>query len=322
LLTYLFAVLAACANAASSVLQRKANRRISRKQNLSLRLIWSLLHEPVWFGGMLAVCAGFLLQAAALGSGQLAVVEPILVIELPFTLLLASWVFGSRLHWREWGAIAAMTASLAGFLYCLSPSAGRPQNVPWYAWVTGVGINLAFAGVMTACGRSSGRAGRDATVQPDGRPGGPGVSRNNAPQAALLGVAAGSTFGLTAALMKGMTRTFAMGIGTLLTSWELYAMIASGVLAMFLLQSAMNAGRLIAAQPGLTLSDPLVSVLWGVMVFHERVRGGWYIPAAAACAVALAAAVLVLARSPLLAEGSKRQRAPRQAGPAPAPSSR
>jgi drug/metabolite transporter (DMT)-like permease len=77
-------------------------------------------------------------------------------------------------------------------------------------------------------------------------------------------------------------------------------MIAAGILGMFLLQSAMNAGRLIAAQPGITLSDPVVSVLWGVLVFGEQVRGGWYLAAAAACAAVLSAAVLLLARSPLL----------------------
>ena len=55
MLTYLFAVLAACANAVSSVLQRKANAQVPQKENLSLRLIWSLVHEPVWFGGVLAV---------------------------------------------------------------------------------------------------------------------------------------------------------------------------------------------------------------------------------------------------------------------------
>lgn len=61
-----------------------------QKQNLSLRLIWSLFREPVWFGGILALIAGFLLQATALSGGELAVVEPVLVLELPATLILAS----------------------------------------------------------------------------------------------------------------------------------------------------------------------------------------------------------------------------------------
>ena len=59
----------------------------------------------------------------------------------------------------------------------------------------------------------------------------------------------------------------------------------------------MNAGRLLAAQPGLTLSDPIVSVLWGVLVFGERVRTGWSDVLAAVSALVLAAAVLVLIRS-------------------------
>jgi hypothetical protein len=73
---------------------------------------------------------------------------------------------------------------------------------------------------------------------------------------------------------------------------------------MFLVQSALNAGGLIAAQPGLTLADPVISVLWGVFAFHENVRGGWYIAPEVAAAALLAAAVVTLARSPLLADAA------------------
>ncbi len=76
MLTYILAVLAACANAVSSVLQRKANREAPQQQNLSPKLIWSLAHEPAWFGGVVAIAVGFLLQASALGNGKLSVVEP------------------------------------------------------------------------------------------------------------------------------------------------------------------------------------------------------------------------------------------------------
>ena len=288
MLKYLLAVLAACANATSSVLQRKANREVPRKQNLSPRLIWSLAHQPTWFGGVLAITAGFLLQAAALGHGQLSVVEPLLVLELPATLILASWVFRSRLGGREWACVAAMAAALASILYTLSPSAGQTSGVRWYTWLIAIGANLAVVGTLVAFGRR-GPAGRGRTKK-----------AGSARQAGLLGVAAGAAFGLTAALMKAMTGTFAGGIVALLTHWELYGMIATGVLGMFLLQSAMNAGRLLAAQPGLTLSDPIVSVLWGVLVFGERVRTGWSDVLAAVSALVLAAAVLVLIRSPLL----------------------
>jgi drug/metabolite transporter (DMT)-like permease len=299
-MTYLLAVLAACANAVSSVLQRKAGRQVPQKQNLSLRLIGSLLHQPAWFGGILAVIAGFLLQATALGHGELAVVEPILVLELPFTLLLATRVFHARLHRREWGAAGAMSAGLAGLLYSLSPSGGHSQGIRWYEWVIGIGVNLAFVAAMTAWGRH-GPAGR-----------GPRGRQGSALQAAVFAVGAGAGFGLTAALMKGMTGALRRGPAALFTSWQLYAMIVAGIGAMFLVQSALNAGRLVAAQPGLTLTDPIVSILWGVLVFREQVRTGWFLLLTIAAGAVIAGAVLTLTRSPLLSDESGQRREPRQ----------
>jgi drug/metabolite transporter (DMT)-like permease len=288
MLSYVFAVLAACANATSSVLQRKANLEVPRSENLSLRLVWSLMHEPVWFGGILAITAGFLLQASALGSGQLATVEPILVVELPFTLILASRVFHRHLGWGEWLPTALMTAGLAGLLYLLSPSAGHSQHIRWYVWLIGVGTNLLLIGVLVMGARR--------WTPPD-----------SSRRAAMLGVAAGAAFGLTAALIKGMTEQYSHGFVALLTSWQLYAMIAAGALGMFLTQSAMNAGSLVAAQPGLTLTDPIVSIVWGIVAFREQVRGGWYAGLAVACALLIGAAAVGLSRSPLLAESSQQQ---------------
>jgi drug/metabolite transporter (DMT)-like permease len=288
-LTYVLAVLAACANAVSSALQRKANKRVPQRENMSLRHIWMLLHQPVWFGGILAITAGFLLQASALDSGQLSVVEPVLVLELPFALLAGSWLFRQRLGLREWLPAAAMTAGLAALLFLLAPSAGGSPRVHWYEWLAGVGVNLALVGSLVLWARGlSARGG-------SGRSGG-------SLRAAVLAVAAGSAFGLTAALMKAMTRTLSGGIAGLFTDWPVYAMVAAGVLGMFLTQAALNAGQLIAAQPGLTLSDPLISVLWGVLIFHEQVRQGWYVLGEVFCAGVIAGGVIMLARSPLLSD--------------------
>ena len=307
MLSYFLAVLAACANATSSVLQRKANKQVPQNENLSWKLIRSLLHEPVWFGGILAITVGFLLQASALGAGELAVVEPILVLELPLTLILAARVLhSSGMGWREWGSTLAMTAGLAGLLYFLDPAPGRHGTVPSYVWILGIGANLALVGVLVAWGRNG----------PAGRGGGHGGS--SAHQAAVFGLAGGSAFGLTAALMKGMTDQYQHGFGAIFTSWQLYAMVATGALGMFLVQSALNAGRLIAAQPGLTLSDPIISILWGVLAFHEQVRGGLFpLLFAALSTVLMAGAVFALARSPLLSEEGQRTGSSRSGRPSP-----
>ena len=66
------------------------------------------------------------------------------------------------------------------------------------------------------------------------------------------------------------------------------------------MQWALHTGPLLAAQPGFTLMDPLVSIFWGVLVYNEVTRNGlWLIPAAFA-AVGIGFGVGLLARSPLL----------------------
>ena len=278
---YVFSVLAAGANAASSVLQRKANKDQPAGHSLSPRLIVDLLHSPVWFAGVAGIVAGFLLQAAALRFGPLSVVQPILIIELPLTLVLAGIVFGQTMHAREWSGIAAMTAGLAGLLYFLGPSRGTSAGVPALTWILGVGVTVAVIGghVTAAAYRRS----RPLTA------------------AALLGVATGIAFGLTAALMKAMTSAFAEhGFVAIFGIWQTYAMAVTGVLALFLLQSALREGPLVAAQPGFTIADPLVSVLWGVTVFGERVNGGIDLFLSGLCAVLLGWGVQRVARSPQL----------------------
>lgn len=285
MLSALFAVLAAVANATASVLQRKAAQDQADSETLTWRLILHLLHRPIWFAGFSSVFVGFLLQALALGNGQISVVEPILVLELPATLLISAFAFRSRLGRREWGTSLVMTAGLAGVLFFLAPGAGSSTGVSGLAWAVGIGINLAVIAAAVAYGNfATGGAG----------------------EAAVLGVATGCGFGLTAALIKGVTQVFSDGFAALFTSWQLYAMIVVGAGSMFLLQSALNSGRLLAAQPGFTLADPVVSVAWGVFVFHEQVRTGFYLALAGVCALLVGTATVVLARSPLLSGESGR----------------
>jgi drug/metabolite transporter (DMT)-like permease len=193
-LTYALAVLAACANALSSVLQRTANKRVPQTENMSMKQIWTLLHQPVWFGGILAITAGFLLQASAPGTGDLSVVEPVLVLELPFTLILASRFFHQRLGRREWLPAVAMTAGLAGLLYLLAPTAGGPPELHWYGWLAGVGGNLLLVGVLVLVARrgSIRPAGEKKTsTEKNGR--GKNGQQVSSFGTALLAVAAGSS---------------------------------------------------------------------------------------------------------------------------------
>jgi hypothetical protein len=117
-------------------------------------------------------------------------------------------------------------------------------------------------------------------------------------RSALFGVAAGSGFGLTAALIKlSMAQLDAHGAAGLFSAWETYAFALSGLASVALVQAALNAGTLVSAQPGITLLDPLVSVLWGTVVADEQTRTGPVLVLAGLGAVIIGAGAVWLARA-------------------------
>lgn len=284
----LLAVGAAGCNAASSVLQRKANRDQS-KESFGPRLLWHLFRHPQWLLGGLAMIVSFVLQAAALNAGTLSAVEPVLVLELPMTFILAAIVFSHPLPRRDWLCSALMASGLAMFIAVLDPSGGNANSIPTLVAIaatlsTAVGI----AALVVA-----------------------GHLAHGATSAALFGIAAGSGFGLTASLIKvSVTRLTKQGLGSMFTSWETYGFALAGIASVILIQAALHAGTLVAAQPGITLLDPLVSLLWGTIVLGESTRTGPILLLAAFGALCIVAGVLLLVRSTTAHYASARTDAP------------
>lgn len=62
----------------------------------------------------------------------------------------------------------------------------------------------------------------------------------------------------------------------------------------------MQAGRLVASQPGITQVNPLIAVVWGVGLLGEQVRTGWWLARAGLGVVLLVAGAILFAGSPLL----------------------
>lgn len=274
-------LIAAVVNACSTVLQRRAARDEPDEAAFSLGMLFDLVRRPSWVGGILCMILGFLLQAAALTVGRIAVVQPLLTAELPLTLLLAAWAFSHRLPAREWVAIGAMAVGLAGFVFSLSPSGGDVLGASTLRWVIALVVSLAVVLALALAG----------------------AARHGQPRAAALGLATGTLFGIVAALVAGVGAAYAGGFLSLFTAWQTYAVIVLGPTSFFLLQSALQAGDLDASQPGFTLMNPLVGVLWGVVVFGERPRGGAWIVGELAAAAVIVAATLLLVRSPALQAG-------------------
>ncbi|GLW25902.1 DMT family transporter [Microbispora triticiradicis] len=277
MIAVVLAVLAAAANAVASVLQRRAARRMPPGEAFRLGLILHLLRSSAWLGGIGALIAGFLLQAAALASGGLALVQPLLVAELPITMLVAGWMFRIRVSPMTWLAVAALTAGLAGFLGAASPSPG--DRLPGVlGWTISAGVT---AGLVAGCVAVA-------------------ISSGGATRAVLLGVSAGLGFAYTAVLMKRTVEVLPDGLRALSGAWSLYAMVAAGLCSLFLLQNALHSGPLVAVQPALTVTDPVASTAYGVALFGEGIRTGpWVLPELTGMALILYGSVLLSRHAPL-----------------------
>lgn len=278
MLTILFAIAAAVSNALASILQRRGAGSIPESKSMRLSLLVAVLRQPVWLFGLLAMCAAFVFQAAALAHGDLALVQPLLLAELPVTLLLAPLFFDVAAGRRAWLGVVGMSAGLAAVLVAAAPTGGKGS-----VSLAAILLTVAATGGLIAC----------LVVM--------ALRMEGSARAATFGTAAGTGFALTAALMKeAMDELSRSGAVGMFASWSLYAMVAAGVVSLFLWQNALQAGTLIAAQPAITLSDPILSTLIGVMVFGERVRLGGWIALEFVGALLVAGASIELARSPLI----------------------
>lgn len=278
MISVLFAILTALSNGAASVLQRRAARDVPDSEAMRLSLIGHLLRRRTWLAGIGMVIVAAVCQAVALATGPIAVVQPIFVIELPAALLMAGFAMRVRLPGRLWYAVAAMTLGLALGMASAAP-AGGGASVHGVLWVPALVLTGIFEAMLIGAALGT---------------------RGNA-RGALLGLAAACGYALTAALMKDAMARLEGGGGAvaLLTSWQLYATAAAGVGALFLLQNALQAGMLVAVQPPLTLGDAVISVLYGVTLFGEQLRTGWWLLPELLALGMVAAGSVELARSPL-----------------------
>ncbi|WP_443052384.1 DMT family transporter [Streptomyces sp. NBC_00299] len=277
-LSVLFAICAALSNAVATVLQRKAALTVPSSKGFRAGLILDLLRRPVWLAGILAVIAAAVCQALALATGPLTIVQPLFILELPLTLIVASLLMHRRLPGRGWLAVAVVVAGLGVALAAASPSGNR-THVELDRWIPALAVCMGLvAGLALAALR-----------RPEGRA-----------RAACLGAATAISYALTAALMKASTHILEeQGLGGFLSAWQTYAFAATGVCALFLLENAMQAGPLVASQPALTLGDALVSLALGITLYEESIRTGWWLLPQLFGVALIAAGVLALARIPL-----------------------
>jgi len=253
-----FALLAALSNAVSVTTQHIASTADPRR-SAGWRIVLYLFRNPLWLFGWVALAGSFLFQALALHNGMVSVVQPLLVTELIFALVLRRfWIHQSILP-VTWGGAALACAGLAVFLVAGEPRGGQPTPTSRH-WIAATVTCTAGAAILAALAQRGSPSRR----------------------AALYASAAAILWALVAVVIKTTTDTLTQfGVGGMFTHWPVYALAVSGVAGVLLQQAALHVGPLRISQPFLVIIDPLVSVALSVWLFDER-----FLPDAAILAVA------------------------------------
>ena len=245
-MTVVYALLTALSNALNLTTQHRASIASPRRAK-GWHLVIYLFRNPLWLFGWVALAAAFVFQALALQSGQMSVVQPLLVMELVFVLVLRRVWIRQQIRAVTWWSAGVTCVALALFLAMSEPQGGQdtPSSDVW------LGVIIATVGATALLSLLGMR--------------GPPARR-----AALMGSATAILWALVATFIKTTMETLSQfGASGVFVHWPVYALAVTGLAAEILNQVTLHVGPLSVSQPFLVIVDPIASIALSVWVFEE-----------------------------------------------------
>jgi drug/metabolite transporter (DMT)-like permease len=250
----LLALLSALFFAASAALQASATRAIALKAPAPtgritrllpvLGLLPRMLVHRIWWAGLCCNVLGFVFHSSALHVGSISIVQALLCVQLMFALPFATARLRRPPLVRDWVGAAA---ACLGITTLVTARGSVPQTLDRSHLVPAVAITVVLTmGLLVAIAQVA-----RATLR-----------------TALIGTAAGIGFSLTAVLIVVTAdRLVHHGWWSLVTHWQVYAFLGSGLIAAVLAQDAFASGSFPAALTAMTVADPVAAWLWGAVLF-------------------------------------------------------
>ena len=253
-----------------------------------------LLTNSVWLVGLGAQLVGVVLQAAALDRGRVAIIQPLLVTTVIWAMPLGYFLTNQVITRRHILGAAVVVAGLAVFASFGDPAGGL-DNAPGSAWLSA----FVVLGTICVCLLLFGRRG------------------DLSAQAAVYGTIAGILYGVSATLMKPVVEQLhSDGAASVLEGWEFWVMAIGGLGGFYIQQISLATGKLVTSVATVSVTNPVVSVMLGVLVLEERLDQppAWHVVfAILGLALALFGAVLIASVS----EGAREAEEPADRPAAP-----
>jgi drug/metabolite transporter (DMT)-like permease len=271
----LLALGAALFIAIGDVIHQRSAHEVTDEQVSHLQLFLRLLKDRAWWIGSLVSAVGFGLQAAALGLGSVLLVQALLVTSLLFALPLNARANNRRVTRFQWTWAVLLAVSVAVIVTVGNPTEGH-SRADTETWLV-VGAVLGPLLVLCVVGARllNGSHGQVSAM--------------------LLACVSGALWGLFAILTKGVVDRIGDGVWELLRTPELYAWVLVAVAGTAYQQAAFRAGSITASLPTMTVIEPVVASVLGVVVLGETLRpgeAGWITLVAAVAVMVVATAAL------------------------------
>ncbi|WP_313816784.1 DMT family transporter [Citricoccus sp.] len=250
-LSILAALLAACCLALGSERQSVGVRRHEAYLRIHPRTgFLTLFRSPVWLAGGALMILGIILNVYALATAPLTVVQPIGAIAVVITTVLNARIQRLKLNRATIWAIAACVAGSAGFvLIAMVATEENPAPTLMQEQLTAV-VALTATAVFALVA----------------------VISRRRPSAFLFILGAGVLFGFVAVFVRLASIHLLRGDagGLLGIPWyQLGIMAVAGLLGVYFVQMAHRHGPPDLVVAGLTVVDPMVGVLTGIIVLGE-----------------------------------------------------
>lgn len=227
----------------------------SAGSGLSLRHILKLVARPSWLIGTILLGLAVVFQIGSLSLSPLIVVQPIGVVGLVITSVLNSRLSGVKLGKRARASIAMCVAGIVAFVTIAAFSAAdRPVTDQKLITILVLFGIVFLATVVTL------------------------IALRHRAIALLYIVGAGVLYGFVATFAKAVIGRMQQGEFDWLTWVCVLALVSGALVGMVYVQNAYSSGPPDLVVAGLTVIDPLVAVLIGIVVLNEAAgASGWAI---------------------------------------------
>lgn len=218
----------------------------SAHSGVSIRHILRLIKRPSWVVGTLLLGAAVLFQIGSLSLSPITIVQPIGVVGLVVTSVLNSRMSGVKLGKRVTASIALAVISIGIFVSVAAMNVADSVVTDAKLLTILITFGVVFVIALLLFLRFRHQA-----------------------IALIYIVGAGVLYGFVATFAKVVISRFQQGDFEWLTWLCVFALAAGALLGMLFVQNAYSSGPPDLVVAGLTVIDPMVAVLIGIIILHE-----------------------------------------------------